>query len=338
MIWWKMIFMRLRAALGIVQSDSATGLLSSGGYILVEAVVATMDDLLALNTTTYDSQKIITTNPAGVVSGYHPAEFFCTQGGFQMMGGNTALVDLVPERRVTWPVAAWSAGAMTLTSAAAGANTKIAGAAAHGLTTANQVTAGVTYVYISGTTGGTVNWTVGWTKIISIDAANDLTLDHAYSAGLGKPTIVGDTAGDASEVPVQTIKIPRLSTQYLGSFELECMYRNHTTASTRARIRYGNSGLAVGGGVEIYNLNDASANLVNLKTKVRNTGAAAKNISTSTIISSTSGLGATAAATPRSIDIDNTSATTDILITFSCHVSGADRTAELISANSVWRY
>lgn len=338
MIWWKMMFIQLRAALGIVQRDSATGLLSSGGSILVEAVVATMDDLLDLNTTTYDQQRIIVTNPAGMVSGYHPADFFCTQGGFQMMGGNTTLIDLTPQRRVTWPVAAWSAGAMTLTSAAAGANTKIAGAAAHGLTTANQVTAGVTYVYISGTTGGTVNWTVGWTKIISIDAANDLTLDHVYNSDLGKPTIIGDTAGDASEVPVQTIKIPRLSTQYLGSFEIECMYKNYTTTATRARIRYGASGLAVGGGVEIYNLNDVTAQLVNLKTKVRNTGTASKNISTSTIISSTSGFGATAAATPRATDIDNTSATTDILITFNCNASGADRTAELISANAVWRY
>lgn len=331
-------FAKLLSLFRVLTVDSTTGLISIEGTPFVEATVANMDALLALSTTTYDGQRLIVENPANMVSAYHPADFFCTQGGFQMMGGSTTLIDLTPQRRVTWPVAAWSAGAMTLTSAAAGANTKIAGAAAHGLTTANQVTAGVTYVYISGTTGGTVNWTVGWTKIISIDAANDLTLDHVYNSDLGKPTIVGDTAGDASEVPVQTIKIPRLSTQYLGSFEVECMYRNYTTTVTRARIRYGDSGLAVGGGVEIYNLNDVSASLVNLKTKVRNTGAASKNISTSTIITSTSGLGTAAAATPRVTNIDNTSATTDILITFNCNASGADRTAELISANAVWRY
>lgn len=308
------------------------------GNPLVEATVVTMDNLLALNTTTYNGQKIIVTNPAGMVSGYHPADFFCTQGGFQMMGGDTTLIDLVPKRRVTWPVAAWAAGALTLSGVASNTQTKIAGAAAHGLTTANQITAGDTYVYIAGTVGGTVNWTVGWTRLAIIDAANDLTLDHPYSAGLGKPTIIGDTAGDASEVPVQLIKIPRLSTQYLGSFEVECMYRNYTTAITRARIRYGASGLAVGGGTIVYNQNDNTAQLFNIKTKVRNTGTANKNISTSTIITSTSGFGATAAATPLATDIDNTSATTDVLITFNCNTAGADRTSELISANAVWRY
>lgn len=324
--------------LGVPSYNRVTRLLELNGVPLIDASVTTMDDLLALNTTTYDQQKIIVANPAGMVSGYHPAEFFCTQGGFQMMGGNTTLVDLVPKRRVTWPVAAWSAGAMTLTSAAAGANTKIAGAAAHGLTTANQVTAGVTYVYISGTSGGTVNWTVGWTKIISIDAANDLTLDHPYSAGLGTPTIIGDTAGDASEVPVQLIKIPRLSTQYLGSFEVECMYKNYTTAATRARIRYGALGLVVGGGVVIYNQNDNAASLFNIKTKVRNTGVAGKNISTSSVTTSSSGFGSTGAASPLATDVDNTSATTDVLITFNCNATGADRTAELVSANALWRF
>lgn len=327
-------FFEDRGWLGIVQSDQSTGILSVGGSSLVEASVTTMTDLLALNTTTYDGQKIIVTNPAGMVSGYSPAEFYCTQAAFKMLGGNTTLVDLVPRRRVTWPVAAWSAGAMTLTSAAAGAHTKIAGAAAHGLTTAKQVTAGDTYVYVSGGTG----WTVGLTKIISIDAVNDLTLDHPYSVGLGTPTITGDTAGTASEIPIQTIKIPRLSTQYLGSFEIECMYKNYTTTATRTLIRYGSSGLAVGGGVAVFNLNDSSASLCNVKTKVRNTGLAGKSISTSTAVSSTSGFSTTAAASPLATDIDNTSVTTDILITAYCNSTGADRTQELISACGLWRY
>ena len=329
----------LLANLNVVQLDTATGILEVNGTPLVDVSVVTMSDLLALNAANYNNQKMIVTNPANAVSNFSPAEFFCTDSVFKMLGGMATLIELATSIRVTWPINAWSTGTLTLTSASSGTRVRVASAVAHGLTQANQVTAGKTNVYIAGSTGAeSVPWTVGLTEITSVVDANTLELLHPYSASMKKPTIIGDIAGDASEIPVTRIIIPRLSTLYTGSFELEAMTRNHTVAPTRTRIRYGASGTSVSGAKEVFNTNDAAAALTSLRTRVINNGAFAKNMSTSSAISSLSGYTATVGAVPNVIDIDNTSATTDLLITANANATGADRTFELIAANVQWRF
>jgi len=95
--------------------------------------------------------------------------------------------------------------AVTAGTAAAGADTTLGSAGAHGLSTAVAVTAGASYIYISGGTG----WTVGWHKINSITDANNFVIDTPYDAGFGAPTIV--LAGSATLVPMLAITIPPLT-------------------------------------------------------------------------------------------------------------------------------
>lgn len=98
---------------------------------------------------------------------------------------------------------------ITASSAAAGADTLLTSAGGvHGLTTAVCITAGNSYIYISGGTG----WTVGFHKInaIAVDSTGTtIQIDTPYDAGFGTPTIVLANAG--VDVPMETVTLPRLS-------------------------------------------------------------------------------------------------------------------------------
>ncbi len=96
---------------------------------------------------------------------------------------------------------------VSVASAAAGADTQLSSAGTHGLTTAVCVTAGASYIYISGGTG----WTVGFHKINTVTESGGalvFTIDTPYNAGFGTPTIV--LANSGTDVVLETITLPRL--------------------------------------------------------------------------------------------------------------------------------
>lgn len=96
---------------------------------------------------------------------------------------------------------------VSVASAAAGADTQLSSAGTHGLTTAVCVTAGASYIYISGGTG----WTVGFHKINTVTESGGalvFTIDTPYDAGFGTPTIV--LANSGTDVVLETITLPRL--------------------------------------------------------------------------------------------------------------------------------
>ena len=96
---------------------------------------------------------------------------------------------------------------VSVASAAAGGDTQLSSAGTHGLTTAVCVTAGASYIYISGGTG----WTVGFHKINTVTESGGalvFTIDTPYNAGFGTPTIV--LANSGTDVVLETITLPRL--------------------------------------------------------------------------------------------------------------------------------
>lgn len=96
----------------------------------------------------------------------------------------------------------------TPSSAAAGADTLLTSAGVHGLTTAIAVTAGASYIYISGGTG----WTVGFHKINAIavnTTGTTIQIDTPYASGFGTPTIV--LANSGTLVPMLALTVPPLT-------------------------------------------------------------------------------------------------------------------------------
>lgn len=96
---------------------------------------------------------------------------------------------------------------VTPSSAAGGVDTVLTSAGVHGLTTAVCITAGASYIYVSGGTG----WTVGFHKItaIAVDSTGvTVQIDTPYNAGFGTPTIV--LANSGTDVVLDTVTLPRL--------------------------------------------------------------------------------------------------------------------------------
>ena len=122
--------------------------------------------------------------------------------------------------------------AATFTSvsvAAAGDDTQLSSAGTHGLTTAACVTAGPSYIYISGGTG----WTVGFHKINTVaESAGALafTIDTPYDPGFGTPTIV--LANSGTDVILQTITLPRLASNSRVSVRASLSFPNPSTNKT----------------------------------------------------------------------------------------------------------
>lgn len=308
------------------------------GNKLVDLSVPTMTDLLALNTTTYDKQKIIVENPANLISRYFPSEFFCSNGGFKMLGGLNMHTEYTPRFRVTWPGIAWNDGTFDLISAAGGAQTTISAnpnTNLHGLTLANQITAaGNSSIYISGSTGaGSVDWPIGWMMLTDVPTTYGLTVLYPYNAALRTPIITDLNI----ETPLLRIPMPKFSNTYMGWFEYEFIFKNYVAAGVRTRIRYGDSGMATTAGTEIFNINDAGASLTSMKGRVTNTGTIGKNILSTTAINNVAATAVLAAGVPVATDIDNVTNSTDLLYTCIAP-SGADVVHELIQYNVKWRY
>lgn len=122
-------------------------------------------------------------------------------------------------------------GAYTIASAAAGgADTLITSAGGvHGLTTAACITAGNSYIYISAGTG----WTAGFHLItaIAVDSTGtSIQIDTPYDAGFGNPTIV--LANSGTDVTLQTITLPRLSSNSRVSVRASLSFPNPSTNKT----------------------------------------------------------------------------------------------------------
>lgn len=116
--------------------------------------------------------------------------------------------------------------ATTPSSAAAGADTLLTSAGAHGLTTAVAITARATYIYISGGTG----WTVGFHKItaIAVDTTGTtIQIDTPYDAGFGTPTIA--LAG--TEVTMLSLNTPIMATR--GELELDISFNAPSNANNK---------------------------------------------------------------------------------------------------------
>lgn len=94
----------------------------------------------------------------------------------------------------------------TATVADSGGFVQLTGAGVHGLTQAVCVTAGTSYIWV---TGGTAGLTVGFHQIRTVtDGGAVLLLQTAY-ASAGNVTCV--KAGDGTDVVLETITLPRLS-------------------------------------------------------------------------------------------------------------------------------
>ena len=307
------------------------------GNRLVDLSVLTMTDLQALNTTTYDKQKILVENPGNLISKYFPSEFYCSNGGFKMVGGINTYTEATPRFRVTWPATTWNDGTFDRTSAAAGAQTTVSAnptTNVHGLTLANQVTAGNTYVYISGSNGiGSIDWPIGWMLVTDVPTAYGLTLAQTYNSELKSP-IISDMN---TESPVLRIPMPKFSNTYMGFFEFDFLYKNYVSAGLRTRIRYGVTGVAVSAGVEVNNMNDATAGLTSIRGRVANAGAIGKNISCAPAVNNAAPTGYLAGASPIATDVDNVTNSTDLLYTCIAP-TGIDVVHELLQYSIRWRY
>lgn len=318
----------------ISYNPTLSSLVDGNGNVLIDQYVSTILDLPSATDVNNTGRTITSLNPAGAVAGFFPTDMYCANSRWYTKNGRALLNVAYPKLRITFPAAAWNNTGLTVGSASAGAAVLLTGGAGHALTTANQITAGNTYIYISGSTGaGSLDWTVGWYKLIAItDVGNDLTVDRAYNSNLRQP-IVADIG---TEVPAARISIPPLSES--GGFEIFNVVKNTVAANEhRWRIRYGAAGVATASGVEIFNVNDVAASIIAFRAGLQNTGSTTTNISLGPVTGSNSGIGASSATTYATPNISNGTANTDLLIT-AISGNGVDITMELVAYNIVWWY
>lgn len=309
--------------------DPATGLITVNGSTLVDTAVAGIGNLPSA--VTYDGNSVVVKNPAGNTSNYFPVDMYAMNSRWFIKGGKSLLHVNYPKRRHCFPAVVWNNGGLTLASAAAGAQTKLTGTLGHALTTANQITAGDTYVYVSGSTGaGTVDWTVGWYKVTAItDAGNDFTVLRAYDANLKEP-VISETG---TETEGYRFLLPPLS--ITGGFEIFVLTKNSTNATEhKTRVRYGANGAAIGSMTEIMGSNDTNLQVVSFRAGMQNAGSNTVQVG----MGGTSdvdgwGVGGTSYAAPT---IDNSSAVTDIAVTMS--VASNDSTIEIVAYRCDWWY
>ncbi len=111
----------------------------------------------------------------------------------------------------------------SVTAAANGASTQLSSAGAHGLTSTNAVGQGVMVTWSGGTGVDRLY------KVLSIDSTTALTIDLAYVAGLGTPSVV--LVGGAA-VALASITIPANSMGANGALECFVLYTCNSGAGT----------------------------------------------------------------------------------------------------------
>ena len=115
----------------------------------------------------------------------------------------------------------------------AGGYVQLTGAGAHGLTQAVCVTADISNIYISAGTG----WTAGLYQIRSVtDNGTVLTLELAYSASYGSPTVAILTSG--IDLVTHTITLPRLRATSKVALDVSHTFVN-SAASKNFKLKLG---------------------------------------------------------------------------------------------------
>lgn len=159
--------------------------------------------------------------------------------GYLVRSGSIIHRDTSRATALVCPAATFTAA--TPTTAAAGADTLLTSAGVHGLTTAACITAGDSYIYISGGTG----WTVGFHKItaIAVDTTGvTVQIDTPFDAGFGTPTIV--LANSGTDVVLETITLPRLSTNSRVTTRVTTHHPN-TANNKNFKLKLGGTALYV---------------------------------------------------------------------------------------------
>lgn len=186
----------------------------------------------------------IVDNPGNNTKGL-PATVYSLSSKWQFTGGDALIAEDCPDAMYTVPAATWDdTPSFTFTSVASGAQTKVtSGGGVHGLTTAAQITAGDSYIYVSGGT----NWTVGWYKITVVDSTTAVTINHPYSASFGQPTfgMPGDT------LIALRLKLPPLSSTGKALLRRVVDHTHAGIDSTAITVEHVASGGAAGSGYSI---------------------------------------------------------------------------------------
>lgn len=209
---WPIDFLKHRGWLGLVQRNSSTGILSVGGTDLLASNVDTSADLAALNTTTYDKQRVMVNNPGGQV-GYGfgtvagiPAPAYCYNGAWHWENGIIILGIYAEGLQLTAPAATFTSPAVVNNAGLVKLDTSTTSLGVHGLTAANALT-GVFASKVRILSG--TNWTPGDYDITAITldtTGTDFTINYPYSAGLGSPTLA--LAHATTEREIARLKVP----------------------------------------------------------------------------------------------------------------------------------
>lgn len=194
---------------------------------------------------TVDGKVYVVDNPAGNTGGF-PVDCFSLDSKWQFVGGDALIAAECPDMMYTAPAATWDdTPSFTMATVAAGAQTKItSGGGAHGLTTAAQITAGDSSIYVSGGT----NWTVGWYKITVVDSTTALTIDHPYSASLGQPTF----GFPGSTLVAKRIALPPMSSTGSAIMRLVVDHTHAVADSTQFALQHVATGGAAGSGYNVW--------------------------------------------------------------------------------------
>lgn len=277
MIWWKMMFNRLKGALGIATVsysgstptgliDPRTGLPMSGAptYLYADAVaaIATLANIVIIVTDIQsvgsDSGSLWKGNAAGTLlepwGGSKPIYTLATMPaaaghtnwrirvsdygteGADLRSNGTIWVLETGRAQVYRKGDATNAiifPAATFTSAYTiennGGNVRIVSAGAHGLTTAIAITAGDSYIPITGCT----NMTAGLYKITALDVDTTgvkITINQAYGATI---TVTAITLANGADTTLLSVTIPPLTPN--GSVIVDCSWGWTTDAGTVAK-------------------------------------------------------------------------------------------------------
>lgn len=208
---------------------------------------------------TYPAMKLFAAN-----IGNNGAVYQASSTGYHLSGYYDIIRNHnVNSRRCVFPAATWTG--LSCSDPGSGGNTTVTGAGTHGLTQARCVTAGDTYVYVSGGT----DWTVGWTKIVAVTESGGalaLTLDTAsYNANAPTITLVGGSGADIYSATLPRYCIgPNGEIDIDTTFGLEGTITAPNTAYLLNSTQFNQSGSGVSSGHTSYTHNGV---------RIRNNGA-----------------------------------------------------------------
>lgn len=300
----------------VVRRNTTTGILSVSGTDLVSTNVDTAADLIALNTTTYDKQRVIVNNPGGNVGyGYGtvagvPAPAYIYNGACHWEAGRILLGIYAEALQITFPAATFT----TLTASDNGGLVKLTSSGgAHGLTTANAITGtnASKVRVLSGT-----NWTLGDYAVTAITldtTGTDITINYPWPGVgiLGNPVLAVVDA--AIEYEIVRIKLPAMLTTR-AKIITEGNLRSPVTGATNLRLK---SYLGATGAAYTAATNFSSLNHVSPLTDSFHAGFKCQNSKSvqRTLFPSTSSIGyGTNAVDATSMAVDM-SVSTDIIVT-----------------------